>query len=109
MPRGLSLDRNAAMVTDPGFDTMPKPLSYHVDAILAIVGADGLFDPAEQGEMQRLMVGLQAIGAARMQQMGAEQEMGGDPNATSDFGSGDGTEEADNYGAEPGAEFIPGM
>ncbi len=104
-----TLDRNPSMISDPGMDQMPKPLSYYVDGILALVGADGIVDPSEQEELIRLQVGLQTIGQQRLAQMGAEQQAGPPSNETSDFGSGEDTEAADNYGSEPGAEFTTSM
>lgn len=104
-----TLDRNAAMISDPGMDQVMKPLSYWVDGLLATVGADGIVDPAEQEEIVRLQVGLQTIGQQRLAEMGAQDPMGPPSNETSEFGSGEDTEPADNYGAEPGAEFTTSM
>lgn len=105
---GYSLDGAPNMATDPGFDAQPKPVSYWVDGLLAAVGGDGIVDPEEVREVQRLMAGLQAIGAQRQAAMG-QQPMGPPSNDTSAFGSAEGAEDVPEYGAQPGAEFTTSM
>lgn len=75
---------------NPGPDTSRPPLSALIDMVLATVGADRAVTPDEQAEVQRLMVGLQAI--AEQQVMGAAP-----------MGPGDATEPA--FAAE-GAEYV---
>lgn len=100
-----SLDGPQRLITDPGFDQTPKPVSYWVDGLLAAIGGDGIIAPDEIAEIQRLQVGLQGIGQQRLASMGMNEQTAPPSNETSDFGASEGSEEMPGYEPEPGAEF----
>jgi hypothetical protein len=100
-PRYPSLDGSPGLISDPGFD--------QEDGLLAAVGGDGVIDPQEQQEVQRLMVGLQAIGQQRLAAMGMNDQPAPPANETSDFGATDGTEPTPDSAPQPGAEFTTRM
>lgn len=103
---GANLERPAPVYGDPGMDQQAMTLGEHVDGILMLAGKDGMLDQMEQREIQRLMVGLQAIA---MQKTGAMQAPGGmPPSETSDFGAMEGTEPAGNSMPPEGQQYAQG-
>lgn len=100
----MPMDAPASMYTKPGPDTTGFPLPTLVDMILSQIGADRAVDQTEAMEIQRLMVGLQAVGQQRMMaQQAAQQQMAGPSDETSDYGSDTGAEPTEE--PETGAEF----
>ena len=102
-----SLDGAPALTTDPGADTIEKPLSYWVDGFLAAVGHDGQIDPEEGMEAQRLLAGLQAIAQQKMAAQGMAEQPASASGEASDFG--DTGQSEDVNGPEPGAEYAGAM
>jgi len=101
-----NLDQPGGYFADPGPDQRPQALSEHVDAILATVGADRIISPDEIREIQRLMGGLQAIGAQHQAQAAAAQAQQGISDETEPFGAAAGTEPVNE---EPeGASYMQG-
>lgn len=103
MARYPSLDGDPLLATDPGPDTVEQPLSYHVDAILARIGRDGMIDGEEQAELQRLLAGVDAIGQQKLAAQGFQQGPMGASDETSDFGSAEGVEGTEE--PMPGAQY----
>lgn len=108
MARGgfMTLDGNPAFATNPGQDAAPQPISYWVDGLTAAIGADGVFGPDEKQEVMRLLTNLQAIAQQKSAAMGGGMMPAPASNETSDFGSGDDTEDAEGFGPGPGAQFM---
>ncbi len=95
----MPFDAPATMYSKPGPDTTGFPLPTLVDMILSQVGADRAVDQTEAMEIQRLMVGLQAVGQQRVMQQQAQQSAG-PSDETSDYGA--------DAGAEPTEEPVEG-
>lgn len=98
------MDGSPAVATTPPPDAQPQTLGYHLNAALAIIGADRQILPDEQREIQAFMAGLQQIA---MQKAAAAQTPGGPmeaSNETSDFGDAEGAEPMDD--APEGAEYL---
>lgn len=95
----MPFDAPATMYNKPGPDTTGFPLPTLVDMILSQIGADRAVDQTEAMEIQRLMVGLQAVGQQRMMQQQAQQPAG-PSDETSDYGA--------DAGAEPTEEPVEG-
>lgn len=88
-----TLDSPGGYFADPGPDERAKSLGELVDGVLAAVGADRQITPDEIREIQRLMGGLQAIGAQHQAQAAAAQaDQGMMGSETQPFGASEGTE-----------------
>ena len=102
------LDQPGGYFADPGPDERGKSLAELVDGVLATVGADRQITPDEIREIQRLMGGLQAIGAQHQAQAAAAQaEQGMMGSETEPFGATEGAEPVDG-GQPEGVSYMQG-